>query len=87
MPSRSLSGGAAAALLAVCPAHHMPLHCVPLLLSLTHSLRLRRENDALKGLLLELAADRQAAQARLSELQVKMSEMASTSSLMGEVSG
>jgi hypothetical protein len=47
--------------------------------------RLRRENDALKGLLLELAADRQAAQARLSELQQKMADLAS-SSISGEVS-
>jgi hypothetical protein len=41
--------------------------------------RLRRENDALKGLLLELAADRQAAQARLAELQQKMADLASSS--------
>ncbi|WIA34022.1 hypothetical protein OEZ86_012404 [Tetradesmus obliquus] len=46
--------------------------------------RLRRENDALKNLLLELAADRQAAQSRLAELQERMAELASTSSLMGE---
>jgi septal ring factor EnvC (AmiA/AmiB activator) len=47
--------------------------------------RLRRENDALKNLLLELAADRQAAQSRLAELQERMAELASTSSMMGEV--
>lgn len=41
--------------------------------------RLRRENEALKGLLLELAADRQAAQARLADLQQKMADMAATS--------
>eukprot|EP00879_Flechtneria_rotunda_P007886 GHRR01008263.1.p1 GENE.GHRR01008263.1~~GHRR01008263.1.p1 ORF type:complete len:1096 (+),score=490.52 GHRR01008263.1:107-3289(+) len=45
--------------------------------------RLRRENEALKGLLLELAADRQAAQARLTELQEKMADLA-TSSMSGE---
>jgi uncharacterized protein involved in exopolysaccharide biosynthesis len=46
---------------------------------------LRAENDALKNLLLELAADRQAAQSRLAELQERMAELASTSSMMGEV--
>jgi len=46
--------------------------------------RLRRENEALKGLLLELAADRQAAQARLAELQQKMADIATTS-IGGEV--
>lgn len=49
--------------------------------------RLKRENEALKGLLLELAADRQAAQTRLAELQDKMAEMALTTlSSMGDVS-
>lgn len=47
--------------------------------------RLKRENEALKGLLLELAADRQAAQARLAELQQKMADI-TVSSMMGEVS-
>lgn len=50
--------------------------------------RLKRENDALKTLLLELAADRQAAQARLAELQERMADLASvsvTGSMLGEV--
>eukprot|EP00775_Hariotina_reticulata_P005612 gene5612-5850_t len=49
--------------------------------------RLKRENDALKTLLLELAADRQAAQARLVELQERMADLASvsvTGSMLGE---
>jgi hypothetical protein len=52
--------------------------------------RLKRENDALKTLLLELAADRQAAQARLTELQERMADLASvsvTGSMLGEVRG
>ena len=37
--------------------------------------RLRTENDALKDLLLELAADRRSAQEKLSELQARVAEM------------
>jgi hypothetical protein len=45
--------------------------------------RLRRENEALKGLLLELASDRQAAQSRLEDLQQKLADLATNS--MSEV--